>query len=111
MPIQGKFSLRKYRAYLRAKARYEMLADPVRFAAFQETKLRAILVYFALGYFVLTTTAFLYILFGIARGTMHLPDSLVRIITGATLGQFAGVPLFLTRALFRARTSKGKKGK
>lgn len=83
--------------------------DPVAYANYARSRQKLLLVRFAVAYLSVTTAAFLVLLYIIAFGFAHLPDALVKIIAGATVGQFAGVPLLLYRAYFRESNNKKRK--
>jgi len=80
--------------------------DAEKHAVLTRTKNQTRLVYFAVAYLSVSTSFFMVLLTAIALGKAHLPDTLVNLLAGATLGQFAGAPILLYKALFRIAEEK-----
>ncbi len=80
--------------------------NPEKHAALIRAKSQYRVVWFTMLYLMVTTVFFMVLLVSVAFGWAKLPDALVEKLAWATVGQFAGAPLLLYRALFSNRRDR-----
>lgn len=76
--------------------------DAEKHAALARARNQTRIVWFTIVYLSVVSGYFMWLLTYVALGKAQLPPAMVNWLAAATVGQFAGAPIVLYRALFRA---------